>query len=201
MSAQLFLPPAIGARSGGHGAVSFLHGFVLASAEIGYRATEAGRLRLRSRRGSGLGGRHQIDHPRRRLHGRDARHRAGRARRPHPQRRPGTHHRLSGHRGRDRLDQPQRQPRRVGPRAGIRPGDRLRTGAGARRVSTCRRCRSATPRRRRLASAWSWRAPADGNAPWPRASSPSRSSPATGNTCSTRRSSRRPPTPTGAARR
>ena len=39
------------------------------------------------------------------------------------------------------------------------------------------------------------------SAPWPRASSPSRNSPATGSTCSTRRSSRRPRIPTGAARR
>ena len=36
---------------------------------------------------------------------------------------------------------------------------------------------------------------------WPRASSPSRSSPATGSMCSTRRSSPRPRIPTGAARR
>ena len=53
----------------------------------------------------------------------------------------------------------------------------------------------------RSASAWWWPAPADGSVRWPRASSPSRSSPAIGSTCSTRRSLRRPRTPTGAARR
>ena len=57
------------------------------------------------------------------------------------------------------------------------------------------------PRTRRSASA-SWSpAPAAGSARWPRASSPSRNSPATGSMCSTRRSSPRPRTPTGAARR
>ena len=60
-----------------------------------------------------------------------ARHRAGRPRRPDPQRRDRAHHRLPDHRGRDRLDQPRRRPRRSGPRAGLRPGKRLRPGAGA----------------------------------------------------------------------
>ena len=168
---------------------------------FGTRATEAGRLRLRPRRGADLGRRRQGDHSRRRLHRRDAGHRARGARRRHPQRRPGAHHRLSDHRGRDRLDQPRRRTRRSRPRAGLRPGDRLRPGAGAGAP------RSACPAGRQLQGCRDRRARGGGAAPagastlWPRASSPSRSSPATGSTCSTRRSSRRRRTPTGAARR
>ena len=61
--------------------------------------------------------------------------------------------------------------------------------------------RSGSRARCRSASAWWSAAPADVITRWRRASPRGRNSPATGNTCSTRRSSPRPRTPIGAAPR
>ena len=92
------------------------------------------------------GGRRARHHSGRRLHRRDARHRARRQRRADPRRRPGADHRLSDHRGRDDLAQSERRPRGARPRAW--PTTRRPASAWSRRWpgSTCRRCRSASPR-------------------------------------------------------
>ena len=77
-----------------------------------------------------VGGRPAFHHSARRLHRRHARGRARRQRRA-DRRRPGAHHRLSDHRGRNRLAASRRRPRGGRPCARLRPGDRLRPGAGA----------------------------------------------------------------------
>src|SRR5665647_1409255 len=87
------------------------------------------RLFIRSRTRARFGGRPTLDRAGRRLHRRYA---GGRARRQwRTDRRPaGAHHRLSDHRGRNRLAASRRRPRRAGPSARPRPGDRLWPGAG-----------------------------------------------------------------------
>ena len=90
----------------------------------------AGGLCLRSRARAVRGGRPAFDHSARRLHRRDARHRARRQRRA-DRRRPGADHRLSDHRGGDRLAASRRRPR------GARPCARLSTRRPA--SAWCRR--------------------------------------------------------------
>ena len=112
---------SIGAR---HGLVDRMEGAAV-------RAAARGGLSLRSRARALLGGRPAFDHPAGRLHRRNARGRARRQRRA-DRRRPGADHRLSDHRGGDRLAASRRRPRGGRPCARLRPGDRLRPGAGAR---------------------------------------------------------------------
>ena len=88
-----------------------------------------------------------------------------------------------------------RRPRGARPRARLRSGDRLRPGAGAGAGRAAGAADRPVEAPRRSASAWWSAAPADASTRWRRASSPSRNSPAIGNTCSTRRSSPRPRIP------
>ena len=84
---------------------------------------------------------------------------------------------------------------------GLRPGDRLRPRPGAGQARSAGVAdRPVRPGRDRRAGAWS-PAPAAAIIRSRRTSSPSRNSPAIGNTCSTRRSSPRRRIPTGAAPR
>ena len=94
------------------------------------RPAQAGELRLQPRRGPDLAGGVARHHSRRRLYRRHARHRALRKRGADPRRRR-AHHRLPDHRGGNGLAASRRWPRGARPRARLRPGDRLRTGAGA----------------------------------------------------------------------
>ncbi len=136
-----------------------------------------------------------------RVHRGDARHRARRQRRLHSRQRLGPDHRLSDYRSRDDLDQRSTTAARC--RAMCSATIRRPDSVWCRRwpSSTCRRSRSANrPRPRSASASWS-AAPAGGSARSPPASSPSRNSPATGNMCSTKRSSPRPRIRTGAAPR
>ncbi len=95
------------------------------------RAAARGGLFLRSRARALLGGRPAFDHSARRLQRRNPRGRARRQWRA-DRWRPGADHRLPDHRGGHRLAASRRRPRDGRPCAGLRPGDRLRAGAGAR---------------------------------------------------------------------
>ena len=104
--------------------------------------------------------------------------------------RAGAHDRLPDHRGRDHLALRQRRRRRAGACRGLRPGERLRPGPGARparRAGAGARHRGALERRR-PGDRRRRRRPARTRSR--RGSSRSASSPATGSTCSTRRCSR-----------
>ena len=108
------------------------------------RATESGGLQLRSRARFVVRGRPAHHRAGGRVHRGDAGHRTRRQRRFHSRQRPRSHRRLSDYRSGDAVDHAQRRPLGAGPRARLRSGDRLRTGAGAGQA------RRARARNRRL---------------------------------------------------